>query len=79
MQDLLEKTRQELRSEGWGEDVIKFALDYAVRWAQGNARVGAAGDQELEQRLTLNYLPHGVKQARQWLIRSRAQWNPQQQ
>ena len=70
MEELLEKARQELRSEAWEEDVIKFALNYALRWAEGNARVGAAGDPEIEQMLTLNDLPRGVKQARQSLIRT---------
>ena len=76
MQDLLEETRQKLRSEGWGKDAIKSALDYAVRWSEGNARIAAAGDQKLAQRLTLNYLPRGIRQAREWLISSKARWNP---
>lgn len=77
-QDLLEKSRQELLAEGWTVDQVSAALDYAERWAEGNATVGAAGDGNLRLTLMRNLLPKGVEQARQWLQRSRDRWVSEQ-
>ncbi len=74
MEDLLAKARKELLAEGWTADQVGAALDYAERWAEGNADVGAAGNGALRETLVRNYLPRGIEQARQWLRRSRARW-----
>ncbi len=74
MEDLLAKARKELLAEGWTADQVGAALDYAERWAEGNAGVGAGGDRILHEKLVRNYLPRGIEQARQWLRRSRARW-----
>ncbi len=74
MEDLLAKARRELLAQGWTPDQVDAALDYAKRWAEGNAAVGAAGNGALRETLVRNYLPRGIEQARQWLSRSRAKW-----
>ncbi len=74
MEDLLARARKELLAEGWTPDQVGAALDYAERWAEGNADVGAAGNGALRETLVRNYLPRGIEQARQWLSRSRARW-----
>ena len=74
MEDLLAKARRELLAQGWTSDQVDAALDYAKRWAEGNADVGAAGNRGLRETLVRNYLPRGIEQARQWLSRSRAKW-----
>ena len=74
MEDLLARARKELLAEGWTSDQVGAALDYAERWAEGNADVGAAGNGALRATLVRNYLPRGIEQARQWLSRSRARW-----
>jgi hypothetical protein len=74
MEDLLARARRELLAQGWTPDQVHAALDYAKRWAEGNAAVGAAGNGPLRETLVRNYLPRGIEQARQWLRRSRAKW-----
>ena len=78
MEDLLARARKELIAEGWMRDQVEAALDYAERWAEGNASVGASGDPALHEKLVRNYLPRGIEQARQWLNRSRARWTSEQ-
>ncbi len=78
MEDLLARARKELLAEGWTPDQVGAALDYAERWAEGNADVGAAGNGALRETLVRNYLPRGIEQARQWLSRSRARWTSDQ-
>jgi len=74
MEDLLARARREFLAQGWTSDQVDAALDYAKRWAEGNAAVGAAGNRVLRETLVRNYLPRGIEQARQWLRRSRAKW-----
>ena len=71
---LLEKARRELLAEGWTPDQVGAALDYAERWAEGNAEAGADGDGRLRETLVRNFLPRGIDQARLWLSRSRSKW-----
>jgi len=74
VEDLLGKARRDLLAEGWSREQVEAALDYAERWAEGNAGVGAGGDGTLRETLIRNYLPRGIEQARQWLSRSRDRW-----
>ena len=74
MEELLAKARKELITEGWTRDQVDAALDYAERWAEGNASVGAGGDTILHEKLVRNYLPRGIEQAREWLQQSRSHW-----
>jgi hypothetical protein len=78
VEDLLEKARRDLVGEGWSREQVEAALDYAERWAEGNAGVAAGGDGRLRETLIRNYLPRGIEQARQWLSRSRSRWTSEQ-
>lgn len=74
MSDVLEAARKQLLKEGWSIDQVEAALDYAERWARGNAANSAGGDEKLQQTLINNLLPKGIDQARKWLKQSKEQW-----
>ena len=58
--DLLGKARRDPLAEGWSREQVEAALDYAERWAEGNAGIGAGGDGRLRETLVRNYPPQGA-------------------